>query len=111
MPKQGVTSMFSYGTGYGILQGVVGAFGFPFTLVPPRVWTKVMHAGVSTDISAKEKSLVAALRLFPDQNFLATPRSTKPHQGLIDACLINEYGRRVLGANQETLRALVSTSA
>ena len=35
---------------------------------------------------------MAAKRLFPNWNFLATERSSKMHDGLVDAALIGYYG-------------------
>lgn len=96
MPKQGVSSMFKYGMGYGELLGILYALRLPHGLVHPRVWCKTMHAGLSAKASAKERSKEAVKRLFPDVNTLATSRSTKPHEGIIDALLITEFGRRQL---------------
>lgn len=94
MPSQGCVSMFNYGDHFGQLQGVLIALMIRYVLVPPRTWTKVIHAGCTGD-DAKEKSLQAVQRLFPTVDLLATDRSRVPHQGLIDALLIAEYGRRV----------------
>lgn len=38
MPGQGVTSMFTFGEGFGIWRGVVGALGFSLKLVTPMTW-------------------------------------------------------------------------
>lgn len=94
MPKQGVTSMFNYGVGFGHLMGWIDSLMIPFTLVTPQAWMKVMHQG-ATGADAKAKSLQVAQRLFPEIDFRATERCKKPHMGLVDACLIAEYGRRV----------------
>ena len=97
MPKNGAVSMFKYGVSYGEIRGLLIAMAIPFTLVPPRTWAKVMHKGADgKDTTAKEKSKEIAHRIFPHLNFLATERSKKPHDGLIDAALIAEYGRREL---------------
>lgn len=93
MPKQGVTSVFTYGRHFGNLEGIITALKMPCTLVQPREWTKEMHRGTSQD-TPKKRSLEAALRLAPSVNFLATPKCKKPHEGLVDAYLIAEYGRR-----------------
>lgn len=61
MPGQGVTSMFSFGTSYGIVLGVVSALRLPLELVTPRIWKRDM--GLSKD---KEASRRKALQLFPD---------------------------------------------
>lgn len=44
----------------------------------------------------KDFALAKARELWPDETWTATERSSKPHDGLIDAALIAEYGRRIL---------------
>jgi len=39
-------------------------------------------------------ALVAAKRLFPGQDFTLTERATKAHDGMVDALLMSEYGKR-----------------
>jgi len=92
--KQGASSMFSYGQGFGILLGILTTLKIPYTLVPPQTWSKVMHAG-TTSADAKARSLEAARRLFPQVQFIR-PKCKKPDSGYIDAILIAEYGRRQL---------------
>lgn len=93
MPGQGVTSMFTYGTGFGRLLGWCEALSLPFTLVAPREWTRELHKGCS-GADAKTRSLQAAKRLFPEED-LRPNRNAKPHLGIVDALLIAEYGRRL----------------
>jgi len=45
-------------------------------------------------IDPKGTSLLCAKRLWPLENFLATKRSSVPHDGIIDALLIAEWLRR-----------------
>lgn len=47
-----------------------------------------------TKFDTKAAAFKAAGRLWPGERFLAGPRSTIPHDGLIDAALIAEYARR-----------------
>ena len=92
MPGQGVTSMFSFGTGYGFIQGVLTAFEIPFQLIPPQTWKKefsLLHQD-------KSKSIETAQRLFPNVNFLPTERSRKPSDGMCESALLMEYARRKL---------------
>jgi crossover junction endodeoxyribonuclease RuvC len=96
MPKQGVVSMFRFGEGYGSLKGILAALQIPYTLVTPQAWTKEMHAGLSKDIPAKDRSRMVASRIFPDVDFLASPRSKVPHSGKIDALLLAEHGYRLM---------------
>ena len=88
MPGQGVTSMFTFGTGYGFVQGVLTAFGIPYQLVPPRVWKK--EFSLDND---KKKSIETCQRLFPDVN-LIPPRCRKPHDGEAESLLLATYASR-----------------
>src|ERR1700694_829727 len=47
MPSQGVASMFKFGRGLGIIEGVVAAGLIPVLWVSPRVWKK--HFRLSGD--------------------------------------------------------------
>lgn len=95
-PGQGISSAFTYGTHFGELCGTLWACGLAHTLVPPKTWTKVIHAGTKANDDPKKRTLEAVRRLFPDINLLATKRSSVPHAGLYDALAIAEYGRRSL---------------
>lgn len=65
----------------------------------PATWQKMFWSrpklpkGVKFD--TKEASISAAKRLFPAHDFIPTKRSKKPSDGLTDAALIAEYGRRM----------------
>ena len=100
MPGQGVVSMFSFGRTYGQIEGMLVGNGLPYTLVRPQKWQKVMYEGVEG--TSKERSIVAAQRLFPDINFLATERSRKPHEGMCEAALIGLYGWRMLNGKESS---------
>lgn len=94
--KNGAVGMFNYGKGYGEILGVIAALGLSHSLVPPSTWTKVMHKGAYGK-DAKGKSLDAARRLFPHVDLMRTMKCKVPDSGFIDALLIAEYGRRVMG--------------
>lgn len=106
MPGQGVVSMFSFGRVFGEVLGILAALQLPHQLVHPRVWSRVMHQGVTGD-EAKARSLLAAARLFPGVDLRASDRCKKPHAGLVDAILLAEYGRRLfLTSSSQKLEAL-----
>jgi len=46
--------------------------------------------------NTKAAALECARKLWPNQQFKATDRSTKAHDGIVDALLIAEYGRRTI---------------
>jgi len=91
-PGQGSVSMFNYGTHYGEIRGVLTSLEKTFELVRPNTWTRILHADYKNLATPKEKSLKACSKLFAIRDFIATPRSVKPHEGLIDAALIAYYG-------------------
>lgn len=91
-PGQGVTSMFSFGLGFGVIRGVLAGLGFPYELVRPQEWQREMLTG-----QPKGSEYATASRLWPNTSWTATPRCSRPHSGLVDAALIAEYGRRRLG--------------
>lgn len=93
MPKQGVSSMFTFGKNFGLIKGILIALGWRYKLVFPRVWTKCVW--VTDDGDAKDRSIFTAMELWDMAPFLRSKRCQKPDQGLIDAALIAEYGRRV----------------
>lgn len=88
MPGQGVTSMFGFGTSFGIILGVVAALRYPMELVRPAVWKRDM--GLSKD---KEASRLKALQLFPDATEML---QRKKDEGRAEALLLGLwYARRL----------------
>jgi hypothetical protein len=65
------------------------AFGIPFELVRPQKWKREFSC-----TSDKNKSIEVAQRMFPDVSLMRTERCTKPHDGIAEALLMAEYGRR-----------------
>lgn len=68
----------------------------PYELVKPKNWQKVMLADIPGE-DTKARSIIAAQRLFPGADLRPTPRCRKPSDGISDALLIAEWGRRRLG--------------
>ena len=64
MPKQGVSSSFRFGQGYGIILGVLASKDIRIIDVAPGVWKK--HFRLTAD---KEKSRALAIKRFPRINF------------------------------------------
>ena len=90
MPKQGVKSMFTFGTEYGFIQGVLRAMGIPFETVPPAIWKKAYALGKD-----KKASIEACKRLFPDVSLLRTERCKTAHDGMAEALLLADYGSKM----------------
>lgn len=57
-------------------------------------WQRMIgYAGGEGSVDTKKAALAKARQLWPDETWLATPRCTKPHTGMIDAALIAEFAR------------------
>lgn len=89
MPKQGVSSMFSFGVNFGFIQGVLMAFGMPYELVTPQKWKKEFSV-----TAEKNTSIEVAKRLFPNADLMRTSRCKKENDGIAEALLLAEYARR-----------------
>jgi hypothetical protein len=107
---------FTFGFICGIIQGVVCASQIPYTLVQPKKWQSVVYQGVPEirkpdiivskgkhagekrrgPLDTKAMSEIAAKRLFPSVDLRASERCKKCHDGIVDALLIAEYGRRTM---------------
>ena len=92
MPKQGVRSMFTFGSGWGLIRGICAGLQLPYELVTPQSWQRVMLQGQSVG-----SEYLVASRLWPTIDWRATERCRTPHSGMVDAALIAECGRRRLG--------------
>jgi crossover junction endodeoxyribonuclease RuvC len=85
MPGQGVASMFSFGHSAGVIQGVLGAFEIPVTMVTPSQWKK--RAGlVGQD---KDASRTLAIQMWPSWRELDQKGAG---QAFADAALIAVHG-------------------
>ena len=82
----GATSAFSFGRGFGLVEGVVTALGFPLTLVRPQSWTKAL--GVSRD---KGQHRMVAGQLWPQH---AAMFSRVKDDGRADAALLCHWYER-----------------
>ena len=94
-PKQGVSSAFTYGVVWGTIYATCLSVCAVVLVSPPK-WHKAMCAGTPTDAPTKARALIAAERLFPGVDLKASAKSRKPHEGMVDALLICEFGRRGL---------------
>ena len=81
MPKQGVSSSFTFGKNFGFLIGLLTALQIPFMFVTPQQWQKGMQCLTKGD---KNISKSAAQRLWP---------KVKVTHAIADSMLIAEYGR------------------
>ena len=92
MPGQGVTSMFNFGKSFGYILGTLEVCSVPYQLVPPQKWKKEYSLGHD-----KGESIAVCRRLFPEVSLLPTERCRTESDGMAEALLIAEYGRRITG--------------
>jgi crossover junction endodeoxyribonuclease RuvC len=85
MPGQGVASMFSFGHSAGVIQGVLGAFEIPVTMVTPSQWKK--RAGLTGQ--DKDASRTLAIQMWP---FWRELDKKGAGQAYADAAFIALYG-------------------
>jgi hypothetical protein len=85
MPKQGVTSSFNFGVGYGAILGGLGALGIPVTLISASKWKRDM--GLTSD---KNLSRRRAVERWPAD---AARFARVKDDGRAEAALIAEWWR------------------
>ena len=92
---------FSMGEQAGSVEMSCICKGIPYTKTRAVVWQKEMFQGISeitktnsAKRDTKAMALIAIKRIFPTLTLTFGKRAVKPHDGLIDAVLMAEYGRR-----------------
>lgn len=90
MPGQGVTSMFSFGYGAGVLEGICAALQRSYSFVSPQSWMKEILKDMPKD--GTKSSMVYCQRRFPNVDWRKSERSKIPHNGKTDSCCIALYG-------------------
>lgn len=93
MPKQGVSSTFKYGVGFGVILGTLHAMTISHDFVRPARW----KAAIGLSGKDKDPSLSLARRLFP-----AAELGLKKHHNRAEALLIAEYARRFRAKGEGT---------
>lgn len=94
MPKQGVTSMFTFGQGYGSLRMALTAIGASWEDVPPQTWMKALNVKKAKEQDQKLKLLQFAQQLYPDLELWKQSKSLGRQKAVCDALLIATYCKR-----------------
>lgn len=82
--------------GRGVARGwrwILEALEIEYQLVAPITWQSAMLAGAPGE-TTKQQAAAVAKRLFPRFELRPPPPATKMHEGMVDAILIAEWGRR-----------------
>lgn len=88
----GVLALCSMWDCYGVIRGVLEARRVRHHRIMPQAWQKIMLPNCPKG-ETKPAARARACQLWPYETWLATEKSTKPNEGLIDAALLAEYGR------------------
>jgi crossover junction endodeoxyribonuclease RuvC len=88
MPGQGVSSVFAFGKGFGIVLGILAANFVPVTLVAPRRWKSSLQVP-----AAKDGARARASQLLPRH---AGQWVRVKDDGRAEASLMALYGARVI---------------
>lgn len=88
----GAQALCSMWDSFGALRAICEVKGIRHHRITPQQWQKAMLPGCEKG-NTKPFAQSVARRLWPAETWLATARSKVPHDGLIDAALIAEYGR------------------
>jgi crossover junction endodeoxyribonuclease RuvC len=86
MAGQGVTSVFSFGRSFGMIEGILAALKMPVTFVAPATWTRAIGRS-----PGKDASRARAMELFPDYEYFF---KRVKDDGRADAALIAHWGRK-----------------
>ena len=76
---------------FGMLYGACLAHGLPVARIAVRPWQDAMLGRKREAGMTKVLALAKASELAPDETWLATKRSSTPHDGMVDAFLIARY--------------------
>jgi len=91
--RDGSKQAFKTGYGYGVLQAILTGLQIPFQIIAPKVWQKKVFDGLHSD-DTKAASILFCKRKWPSEDWTATERSRKPHDGMTDAACMAYYGVR-----------------
>lgn len=101
MPKQGVSSMFTFGANFGGWQTWLLMKKFPHVLVPPQTWMKG-YVSKADGPNTKQCVAVACKKLYPDANLQGPKGGYK--DGRADALMMAHYAMQYSSGYQTSKR-------
>jgi len=94
-PIMGHSAAFKFGRAFQCVIDAVEAWQCSYELVRPRTWQKAILSSPFKGSDTKAAALDFARHRWPAEDWRANDRCKKPHDGLVDAACIAEYGRRL----------------
>lgn len=83
--------MLKLSFGVGLLHGMAIMNGWQVHSVHPASWHAALKTREYVGENTKERALAYVKEKYPGIDLLATPRSKKPHKGIVDAICIADY--------------------
>lgn len=97
----GVMALCSTWNTFGAITALLKLERIRYEVVQPQKWQRAFWArpkmAKGAKFDTKAAALSAAEKLWPGRDWTKSDRASKPHDGMIDAALIAEFGRRTLG--------------
>lgn len=94
---------FNYGRHFACIEIAIRQSRLPVVYVEPSKWMRVVLEGVDSRLKPKERSWIALQRLMPTfAEKVPKGRTGRPHDGVVDACLIALYGFMRVGQGHAT---------
>lgn len=90
--SRNASTAYSVASCFHSFRGFFDAKFVPFERITPQSWQRFMLGKVPKG-ETKAFALAKAREIWPGEKWLKTPRCSTPHEGLVDAALIAEYGR------------------
>lgn len=91
MPKQGVTSTFTFGQGFGEILGTFKTLDIELLRPRPQEWKASVLRGTKKD---KAAAIHYVKQQYPQVSLLVSDAASVPNDGLADAICIAEFGYR-----------------
>jgi hypothetical protein len=88
----GAMALCSMWDSYGSIRSLLETRSIRHHRIAPQKWQRAMLIGCAKG-DTKPAALIKARQLWPNETWLKSSRCTKPHDGMIDAALIAEFGR------------------
>jgi len=92
MPGQGSTSMFRFGHGLGLWEGIINALRYPYALVTPQQWMKTVLVGLPKG-DKKQAAQLFCQRRWPEEDWRKNQRCRILHSGLTDSACMAYYAK------------------
>ena len=93
-PFQNSVATFNQGKFLGEIYGILATLKIPYQEVRPQAWKKVVLAG--TDRS-KQAAIDYVRKKYPGVELRGSLQSRKPHEGIVEAICLAEYGWLTFG--------------